>query len=91
MSLPKSYLPAIKPRKSLDGMPRYLPGQLVREQLFAFDRDRRSYIIAMDPEGAQVYHKYFKKYATDRVSISHIDAFCTYLLPKSHVLLRDGS
>jgi hypothetical protein len=45
------------------------------EQLFAFDRDRRSNIIAMDPERARVYNENFKKYAWDRVSISHIDVF----------------
>ena len=72
-------------------MPRYLPGQLLREQLFAFERDRRSYSIAMDPERVQVYHTYFKKYAVDRVSTSHIEAFCTYLLSNSGVVLRDGS
>ena len=58
----------------MDGMPQYLPCQLLREQIFAFERDRRSYIIAMDPERVQVYHKYFKKYVADRVSTSHIEA-----------------
>lgn len=53
-------------------------------------RDGHIYFIAMDPDSAQVDHKYFKKKSKRRVSISPID-FCGGCPSVVGVVLRDGS
>ena len=71
--LPKTYLPPIKPWKSVDALPRYRKSICQGAAFRHTYRDRHTYIIAMDPESAQVDHKNFSKGAKGRVSISHVE------------------